>query len=127
MRRNEGHLVTVRRSNPNFEILKPRTATGDSSESSQAKIPLEESGQLVWPNRDHQPLWQRHESAAAVQGPQQPPRALGRFYDLAEQRARWLRGVGGAGVGAVPLDILEAYFLILFDTDLWAQRGISGP
>jgi hypothetical protein len=41
-----------------------------------------------------------------------------RFYDLAEQRARWVRGVGGAGVGAVPLDILAAYFLILFDTDL---------
>jgi hypothetical protein len=37
------------------------------------------------------------------------------------------KGVGGAGVGAVPLDILAAHFLILFDTDLWAQRGISGP
>jgi hypothetical protein len=50
-----------------------------------------------------------------------------RLYDLAEQRARRVRGFGGAGVGAVPLDILAAHFLILFDTDLRAQRGISGP
>ena len=37
------------------------------------------------------------------------------------------KGVGGAGVGAVPLDILAAHFLILFDTDLWAQRGRNNP
>jgi hypothetical protein len=41
------------------------------------------------------------------------------LYDLAEQRARWGRGVGCAGIGAVPLAIWVAHFLILFDTELW--------
>ena len=50
-----------------------------------------------------------------------------RLYNLAELRARRVRGVGGAGLGAVPLDILAAHFLILLDTDLRAQRSIRSP